>query len=134
MAAQGSLKYSLSEPFEKAVESVFNALLSRGIRVAGQLEVSRRLQGALGIVLMPCKIMFVLPHAASLSADSIHPWAAVFLPLHIVISGYGSRSEVEVLNRVQGDQAGTPYGPVVETQRQVVEAIEAVALRASLLA
>src|SRR5664279_2116490 len=89
----GSIKYSLREPFERAVESVCRSLESRGLRVAGQLDVSRRVERRLGIALPPCRIVFVLP-GRLLSKESIHPWAAIFLPIHVVISGHGSHAEI----------------------------------------
>ena len=67
----GSIKYSLREPFERAVESVCRSLRSRGLEVAGQLDVSRRVERALGIVLPPCRIVFVLPNP-SRSSDRQH--------------------------------------------------------------
>ena len=132
----GSIKYSLPEPFEQAVESVRKALANRGLRVAGQLDVGKRVERALGIVLPPCRIVFVLPCPARLSVDSIHPWAAIFLPLHVVISGRGTQTEIHVQNRVQaGRQTAAPAssGAVMETQAQVSEAMEAIAMRPSMV-
>jgi uncharacterized protein (DUF302 family) len=132
----GSIKYSLREPFERAVEAVCWSLAARGLRVAGQLDVSKRLGGALGITLRPCRIVFVLPNPSTLSTDSIHPWAAIFLPLHIVISGNDAQTEIQVQNRVQaGQEAAAPtlFGPVTETQAQVSAALDAIATRPSMV-
>lgn len=128
----GSIRFSLREPFERAVESVCSALVSRGLRVAGQLDVSRRVERSLGIVLPPCKIVFVLPHLSLPVSAGIHPWAASFLPLHVVISGNGAQTEIQVQNRIQGAPADAP-GPVVETQTQMRRAIEAIAMRPSMV-
>ena len=132
----GSVRFSLPEPFERAVESVCSSLASRGLRVAGQLDVSLRVERSLGIVLAPCKIVFVLPHPSVLSAANIHPWAAVFLPLHVVISGCGTQTEIQVQSRVhtapEADAAAL-VAPVVETQAQIWQAVEAIAMRPSLV-
>jgi uncharacterized protein (DUF302 family) len=132
----GSIRYSLREPFERAVESVYRSLANRGLRMAGQLDVSRRVERSLGIVLPPCRIVFVLPDPSVPSTASIHPWAAIFLPLHIVISGNGVQTEILVQNRVHpGPDADAPalVAPVQETQAQISEAIEAIAMRPSLV-
>ncbi len=132
----GSIRYSLREPFGRAFESVCRSLANRGLRVAGQLDVSRRVERSLGIVLPPCRIIFVLPDPSVLSAAGIHPWAAIFLPLHIVISGNDIQTEIQVQNRVHpGPTADAPalVGPVMETQAKIWEAIEAIAMRPSLV-
>lgn len=137
MLAEGSIRYLVPQSFEQAVASACSSLRNHGMRVAGQLDVSHRVERSLGMVLAPCRIVFVLPGPATLRADAIHPWAAVFLPLHIVISGSECQSEIRVPNRVQtaqGAAASTFYGPVVEAQRQAVKAIEAIAARSSILA
>lgn len=132
----GSIKYSLSEPFEKAVGSVCRSLENRGLRVVGQLDIARRVARNLGIILPSCKILFVLPGTATLTKLDIHPWAAVFLPLHVVISDKGGETDIEVQNRVHsGAQAAEPalVAPVVELQAQISNAIEAIAMRLSLV-
>ncbi len=132
----GSIRYSLREPFERAVESVYKSLARRGVRVAGQLDVSRRVERSLGIDLPPCRIVFVLPDPTALSAAGIHPWAAIFLPLHIVISGTDAHTEIQVQNRVHaGPSSEVPAlaGPIMETQAKIWEAIEAIAMRPSLV-
>lgn len=132
----GSIRYSLREPFERAVESVYRSLARRGVRVAGHLDVSRRVERSLGIDLPPCRIVFVLPNPAALSAAGIHPWAAIFLPLHIVISGTDAHTEIQVQNRVHaGPNSDVPAlaAPIMETQAKIWEAIEAIAMRPSLV-
>jgi uncharacterized protein (DUF302 family) len=106
------------------------------MRVLGEVDVSMRLERSLHMVLAPCRLIFVLPAPAALSSQSIHPWAAVFLPLHIVIWGNDRQSEIGVANTLQtGGPAGksTLLGPMVEAQRALIEAIEAVAVRPGVL-
>ena len=132
----GSIKYSLREPFDRSVESVCNSLAGRGLRVTGQLDVSRRVERALGIALPACIIVFVLPDPAALSTHSIHPRAAVFLPLHIVISGHDTQTEIHVQNKIHASQnamAPAIFWPVLELQTQIAEAIEAIAMRPSIV-
>ena len=100
------------------------------------MDVARRVERYVGIVLSPCKIVFVLPGASTLTKSSIHPWSAVFLPLHIVISNNGAQTEIEVQNKVHsGPQGAEPavIEPIVELQTQISSAIEAIAMRPSLV-
>jgi uncharacterized protein (DUF302 family) len=131
----GSIKYSLREPFECAVESVCRSLRSRGLQIAGQLDVSRRVERALRIAMPPCRIVFVLPNPSAPSTVSIHPWAAIFLPLHVVISGRDGQAEIQVQNRVQAGHEAVPalFGPVMATQAQISEALDSIAIRPSIL-
>jgi len=104
--------------------------------IAGQLDVSSRLQWTLGIALPPCRIVFVLPNPSTPSTINIHPWAAIFLPLHVVISGHDRQTEIQVQNKVQaGHEATAPalFGPVMETQALISEAIDSIAMRPSIL-
>jgi uncharacterized protein (DUF302 family) len=131
-----TITYSLREPFERAVESVRKALANRGLKVVGQLDVSKRVERAVGIALPPCRIIFVLPEPSALKTANLHRCAAIFLPIHIVISGGHARTEIQVQNRVCSS-AGEPVpafaAPVMETQAQISEVIEAIAMRPSLV-
>jgi uncharacterized protein (DUF302 family) len=137
MPNEGSLRYSLPESFERTVELICDALLDHGMSVVGQMDVTKRLGRSLGIALEPCRVLFVLPQPKSLRADTIHPWGAAFLPLHVVISGGACGCDVHIENTMRAvEDAGAPgvYAPVVEIQRRVSKAIEAVAARSSILA
>jgi uncharacterized protein (DUF302 family) len=132
----GNVRYSLHEPFGKAVDRVSASLRNRGLRIAGEIDVSRRVERTLGIVLRPCRILFIMPGESVLSTENVHPWAGVLLPLHLVVSGNDTETEVQVQTRVQpGEEPATQtvWGPVIETQAQVAEAMEAVAVRPSML-
>ncbi len=137
MSAEGTIKYSLHEPFERSVQSICASLHNHGMRVVGEMDVSRRLERSLRMVLAPCRIVFVLPVPTALSAETIHPWASVFLPLHIAIWGNDCQSEIGITNLLQTCRNGADsrsVGPVVEAQRRLIEAIEAIAARPSVLA
>ncbi len=137
MSADGTIKYSLHEPFEHCVQSIRASLHNHHMRVVGEVDVSLRLERSLRMILAPCRLVFVLPESAAVTAQSIHPWAAVFLPLHIVIWGNDRQSEIGIANMLQtGRSAGRPtlFGPIVEAQRALIEAIEAIAVRPSVLA
>jgi hypothetical protein len=131
-----SIRYSLREPFERALDIVCESLSVRGLRVAGQLDVSRRLERAFGIVLPPCRVVFVLPSSSSLNTGGICPWASVFLPLHVVLSSNAGQTEIQVQNKVHaGYEVAAPafLDHVMETQTLIAEAIDAIATRPSML-
>lgn len=133
----GSVKYCLPEPFEEAVETVCRSLSHRGLRIAGHLDVSARVQRALRIVLPPCRIVFVLPSRCLFNAGRIHPCVAALLPLHVVIAGGRGETEVQIQNRVQArvhTEMGGVFAPVIEAQIQLSAALDAVAIRPCLIA
>ncbi len=137
MSADGTIKYSLQEPFERSVQSIRASLHSHHLRVVGEVDVSIRLERSLHMILAPCRLVFVLPAPAALTGHSIHPWAAVVLPLHVVIWANDRQCEIGIANMLQtGRSAGrsTLFGPIVEAQRALMEAIEAIAVRPSVLA
>jgi uncharacterized protein (DUF302 family) len=128
----GSIKYSLREPFEQGVEAVCRSLLMRGLRLAGQMDISIGVRRSLGILLPPCRIVFVLPPPAILSAYSVDHQAAVYFPLHIVISDDNGHTGIQVQNRIRVDSqtdGPTVFDSVLETQAKMSEAIEAIAMR-----
>jgi hypothetical protein len=110
-------------------------LSSRGLQITGCVDVAKRLERKLGIVLAPCKVVFVLPNPTLLSQDAIHPWAATLLPLHVVISGNDIQTEILVQNRIRPSEeaASALFRPVIETQLKVAEALDAIAMRPSLV-
>ncbi len=66
----------------------------------------------------------------------MHPWTAIFLPLHIVISDNDTQTEIQVQNRVQAGreaESAALFVPVTEMQRQISEAMDAIAIRPSML-
>lgn len=129
----GNIGYVMREPFVRANESLRRSLASRGLKVVGHLDVARRVEKSLGIVLAPCSVLFVLP--APPFSPGAHPWTASFLPLHIVLSANGADTQIQVQTKVCGDLAGAAEtAALVEIQARVAEAIGAIAMRPSLLA
>jgi uncharacterized protein (DUF302 family) len=132
----GGVSYSMREPYVRAIEAIRRSLASRGLRVVGQLDVARRIERSLGIVLAPCSILFVLPLPDVLSVASTHPRAASFLPLHIVVSAVGNETRIQVQNRVCPDPDEAERAIVTSIsviQSHVSEALGAIAMRPSLV-
>ena len=136
MPGDGGVSYSMREPYVGAIEAIRRSLASRGLRVVGQLDVTKRVKQSLGIVLAPCSILFVLPLPDALSIASTHPWAASFLPLHIVVSAVGDETRIQVQNKVwlDPDEAEIAIAAALSViQSRIAEAIGAIARRPSLV-
>jgi uncharacterized protein (DUF302 family) len=135
MTTAGSTCYLMREPFHRAVSAIRKLLESRGLRIAGQLDVSRRVENSLGIVLAPCRVILVLPDPSVSRRSRMHHSVAGFLPLHVVVSGHGSQTEIHLRNRVPVvPGAADVLVSILETQAQIASAIESVAMRPSLIA
>ena len=131
----GNIRYTVREPFERAFEFVCDCLNNHGLQITGCVDIAERLQRKLGIDLAPCRVIFVLPKSALLSRGAVHPWAATFLPLHVVVSGNDVESEIQVQNRIRPGEgaASALLRPVIETQAKLTEAMGTIAMRPSLV-
>jgi uncharacterized protein (DUF302 family) len=116
--------FSIPEPYVDAIRLVRLAIKRRRLRIVSELDVSLRLEKTLGIRLLPCRILYVWPDPAL--ATEVNPIAAVVLPLHVVVASRGANTEI----RLQGRFAGRTT--VVETQAELIRALEAVAMPVSL--
>ena len=132
MPGDGNVSYCMREPYAGTIEAIRRSLASRGLRVVGQLDVARRLKQSLGIVTGPCSILFVLPLPDVLSMASAHPWAASFLPLHVVVSAAGEETRIQVQNLVcpdPGESETAIAAALLVIQSRIAEAVGAIAMR-----
>ena len=120
------IRYSLRQPFEKALRSIRSTLGRHGLAVVGQVDVSKRVERSLGIGLPACRIVLVLPVAAR----EIDAAAATYLPLHVVVSSKGAETDIQILNRIPRDCGAE----AAHVQAQVCEALESVAMRRGVVA
>src|SRR5690349_13266284 len=92
-----TITYVVREPFQQALRSLRAVLADQGMRIGGELNISDRIRQALLIGTAPCVLVLVWPAGALgqiLRSDSV---ATATVPLHVVVSGRGSRSEVHIL-------------------------------------
>jgi uncharacterized protein (DUF302 family) len=130
----GTSTFSTPESFMDALLSVRAALDARGLRVLSELDVASRVKRTLGIVLPPCKILYVWPNV-SLTQD-VYPVAAVVLPLHVVVASRGHQTEICVLSRIQPGKAnvdGFLRSTILGTQTQIMQCLDAISMRPSLV-
>jgi uncharacterized protein (DUF302 family) len=125
--------FSTPEPYEHAVRSVRAAVERRRLRIVSELDVSRRIEKTLGIRLLPCRILYVWPDPAL--ATDVYPTAAVALPLHVVVASRGAHTEIRVQGRIRSEQgtlSSLIRSTVMDTQAELIQSLEAVAMRLSL--
>jgi uncharacterized protein (DUF302 family) len=131
------LRYTVRERFETVVEALRNALEARGLRLAAQMDMSSRIRRTLGITLPACMVIFVASRPGSLAAEPVSGFAATCFPMHLVIAEHTAQTWVHVQDRVSAQRLASEtedWALAAETQRQVIEAIETVATRVSVLA
>jgi len=124
--------YSIPEPFGLALKSVREALTSKNLKITGELDLSRRIRRNLRISLEPCVVFYIWPSARLLRTMPVPPSTALFMPLHVVISGRGTRTEIHVLKRLRLDDEAV-MAPIGRLQAEVAQALETVAMRLSLV-
>lgn len=124
--------YSIPEPFGLALRSVREALTSKDLKITGELDLSRRIRRNLRISLEPCVVIYIWPPARLLGTMAVPPSTALLLPLHVVISGHGARTEIHVLKRLRLADEGI-MAPIGRLQAEVAQALETIAMRLSLV-
>jgi len=124
--------YSIPEPFARTLQSLRDVLTGRDLRIVGELDLSKRIQRNLRISLAPCVMLYVWPSDRLLRTTAARPSIALLLPLHVVISSRGARTEIHLLRRPHCAD-GALMAPVVKLQVEVAQAIEAIAIGLNLV-
>jgi hypothetical protein len=129
--------YLIAEPFPQALRSLRRVLSAGDLKITGELNISGRIWRSLLIGTAPCVVLLVWPSAVprkTLGSDSC---AGALAPLHVVVSGRGSQSEVHVLRMLPNDGGlldRRTMASVNQTQAEIVQAIEKIGMRVSLSA
>lgn len=130
----GTITFLIPERFDQALRTIRLAVEKGRLKIASELDVSRRVERNLGIRLPPCRILYTWPSAVL--ARDISAWAALFLPLHVVVSERGLHTAIYLPNRVPceiADTDGDAFAAVSATHREVLRSIETVAMRLSVV-
>jgi uncharacterized protein (DUF302 family) len=131
-AGAATVTYAIPEAFQPALRCLRQALNRQDLRIAGELDLSRRIQRSLQIKLAPCVVLYIWPSAHFLENNRISAAAALLLPLHVVVSACGDRTEIHLL-RPSSDDQDHAMAPVRKLQAQVRDALEKIAMRLSLV-
>lgn len=90
--------YLIPAPLEKASKLLRRALADAGLAVMAEVDLSESLRRLLRIEIASCRLFLVYCPVPLLQTLALHPSAAVFLPLHLVLAGRGASAEAHVLN------------------------------------
>ncbi len=129
-----TITYSIAEPFQQALKKVRRVLTARGLKVTGELHISDRIRQKLLIGTAPCVVLLVSPPAPG-DASASDSFPTGLAPLHVVVSGRGSQSEVHVLRilPIEGGLSDTQVlGAMNQLQAGILDAIEKIGMRATL--
>ncbi|MCI0419749.1 MAG: DUF302 domain-containing protein, partial [Acidobacteria bacterium] len=89
----------------------------------------------LGVELAPCRILSVDNPFVLLEAMALDGTAAVFLPLHVAVSGDGKQTRVHMLSQSGVRSCGSPLGAkgaMSKLQAGLAQALEKISVRQGL--
>jgi uncharacterized protein (DUF302 family) len=119
----------IAAPYETALRLIRSALFHEDLRISREFDVADIARGQPGMNLAPCRILCVDFPLLLLEAMALDPSAAVFLPLHIVISSNGPKTQVYWLNLAGIQSKRLPVGamlPLCALQARIVAAMEGI--------
>ena len=125
------ITYRISEPFDRALRAVRDALIRADLSIVSEVDVSARVKRALNIGFVPCRILLVDSPCLLLEAATLDRAAAVLMPLHIVLSGRGPETLVywmspTAIEGVRLPMAAAP--PLLKLQSMLARAMERIAM------
>ena len=124
--------YMISEPFERALKTVREALNRHDLSISSELDVSGRIRRELNIGFTPCRILLVDSPCLLIEAATLDCSAAVLFPLHVVLTSRGPQTAIHWINPVAIEGARLPIGsaaPLAKLQSLVTHALERIAMR-----
>ena len=86
--------YRISEPFDRALRAVREALARADLSIVAEVDVAARVKRELNLGFVPCRILLVDSPCLLLEAATLDRAAAALLPLHIVLSSCGAETLV----------------------------------------
>lgn len=122
--------FILTTGFDTALARVRQAIRAAGLSVVAEIDTARRVNRALQLQVPPCRVLLVDNPLFMLQTATISRGAGVLLPLHVVVSGAGSRTMVHLLNLAYIQQPEMPIGiraPVVKLRGEVFRALSGIA-------
>jgi uncharacterized protein (DUF302 family) len=124
--------YVISEPFERALKAIREILARNDVTVAGELDVAARVKRELNIGFTPCRILLVDSPYLLLEAATFDCAGAVLFPLHLVVSGRGTQTQVHTIHQAALADLRLPAGasaPLAKLQALVSRSLERIAMR-----
>jgi uncharacterized protein (DUF302 family) len=131
-AIADGLTYTIAERFDKVLKLIRTALAETELTVAGELDPAESVNGKPGNKAVRSRILLVDCPLLVFEALALDRAAAVFFPLHVLVSAAGDRTQVSVVNPAALFDARLPVGaaePMERLQARVALALESVLLR-----
>jgi hypothetical protein len=124
--------YVLDERFATALKNVRAALENASLVITGELNLAARIQRTLRIGLPPCVVLFASSAQWTPPESALDPFSAAMMPLHIVVSARGARTEVHILRTLPGfdeplQQPG--FARLAQLQSAISHAVERLGMR-----
>jgi uncharacterized protein (DUF302 family) len=127
-AAAESNTRTVPEPFGRAVPMVRRLLLSAGLAVVEEFDVSGESYFRLGVANRSCVVLLVDSPVLLFEAIALDRAAAVFLPIHVVITGDRDTSYIHWANPAVSSGLRPPVpakGPLEELCGRIHQALAA---------
>jgi hypothetical protein len=99
LAASGNTRI-IPEPFGKTVPLIRRLILNAGLSIVEEFDISGEVYFPLGIASRSCIVVLVDTPVLLFEAIALDRGAAVFLPVHVVISGDSGTSYVHWANPI----------------------------------
>lgn len=97
MFADTTFTFVIEEPFERALKRLRAALGASSVKITGELDLATRIRGSLMVSLPPCVVFFAIWPGMMHRGSASDPYGAAVIPIHIVASARGPRTEVHFL-------------------------------------
>ncbi len=111
--------YVIGAPFDRALKLVRSAFAEVELNVVEEFDINGDLNNGTGL---PCKTLLVDCPLLIFEALALDRAAAVFFPLHVVVSGIGDRTDVSIADPVRVLHARLPVGAKEPMARLVARA------------
>jgi hypothetical protein len=98
----------IPEPFEKTVLLIRRLILNAGLSIVGEFDISGEMYFQHGIAGRSCTVLLVDTPILLFEAIALDRGAAVFLPVHVVISGDRGPSYVHWANPITSSRLRPP--------------------------
>jgi uncharacterized protein (DUF302 family) len=124
--------YLISEPFDRALKAIREALAKNDLSVCAELDVSARVKRELSMGFTQCKILLVDSSCLLFEAATLDCSAAVLFPLHVVVTERGRQTLVHWINAAAIEGARLPMGaavPLAKLQSLVTHSLDRIAMR-----
>ena len=124
--------FILDKPFEVGLARIRQAIRAEQFCIAAEIDAAQRVKRALQIYVPECRVLLIDSPLFMLETTAIDRASGIFIPLHLVISGSGNRTLMQMLDLEHIRNSDLPIGiraPVLDLQRQLFRVLGKIAHR-----